>query len=344
MRSRCCASSACRSAATTSRSSRGRTASTGRWRKRRRRLTPTRSMAKTSKIVKNEERKALIAQHAEKRAAAARPSIKSVDRDRRGEAGGVQALRELPRDSSATRIPQPVRDDRPPARVPAPVRPEPHRVPRDGAQGAHPRRAQGELVIPGAPPRGRPTRPRASSLPTGPRRDTIGLGIHEHDRSDRRHADAHPERLRIASTAASTCRLSKMKVEIARILKENNFIQDYRTGRDRGGPARCCACVLKYAAGRPAGHPRAQARVARPGCASTSGSTEIPRVRNGLGIAILSTSQGSCPTARRARSAPAASSSPSSGKGGTTHVAYRQAPDHRARRRDGHDQTATGSR
>ena len=37
--------------------------------------------------------------------------------------------------------------------------------------------------------------------------------------------------------------VSKMKVEIARILKENNFIQDYATRRDRGGQARCCACV-----------------------------------------------------------------------------------------------------
>lgn len=83
---------------------------------------------------------------------------------------------------------------------------------------------------------------------------------------------------------------SKMKVEIARLLKENNFIQDYRlVETDEGRQA--LRVVLKYASG---GAPviRELKRVSSPGLRRYVGVTEIPRVRNGLGIAILSTSQG----------------------------------------------------
>jgi small subunit ribosomal protein S8 len=83
---------------------------------------------------------------------------------------------------------------------------------------------------------------------------------------------------------------SKMKIEIARILKENNFIQDYRTlTNEEGRPL--LRLVLKYAQG---GQPviRELQRVSSPGLRRYVGVTEIPRVRNGLGIAILSTSQG----------------------------------------------------
>ena len=83
---------------------------------------------------------------------------------------------------------------------------------------------------------------------------------------------------------------SKMKIEIARILKENNFIQDYRTlTNEEGRPL--LRLILKYAQG---GQPviRELQRVSSPGLRRYVGVTEIPRVRNGLGIAILSTSQG----------------------------------------------------
>jgi len=94
---------------------------------------------------------------------------------------------------------------------------------------------------------------------------------------------------------------SKIKVEIARILKENNFIQDYRTlEMENGRPT--LRVVLKYAAG---GQPviRELKRVSTPGLRRYVGAGEIPRVRNGLGMAILSTSQGvmSDRTARRTR-------------------------------------------
>ena len=94
---------------------------------------------------------------------------------------------------------------------------------------------------------------------------------------------------------------SKMKSEIARILKENNFIQDYRILEpDNGRPL--LRVVLKYAQG---GQPviREVRRVSTPGLRKYVGVNEIPRVRNGLGMAILSTSRGimSDADARRAR-------------------------------------------
>ena len=83
---------------------------------------------------------------------------------------------------------------------------------------------------------------------------------------------------------------SKMKVEVARILKENAFIQDYRTLETDEG-RKVLRVILKYAQG---GQPviRELQRVSTPGLRKYVGVTEIPRVRNGLGMAILSTSQG----------------------------------------------------
>jgi small subunit ribosomal protein S8 len=83
---------------------------------------------------------------------------------------------------------------------------------------------------------------------------------------------------------------SKLKLEIARLLKENNFIQDYKTvSTEEGRPL--LRVVLKYAQG---GQPviRELKRVSSPGLRKYVGVTEIPRVRNGLGVAILSTSRG----------------------------------------------------
>ncbi|GAC1516233.1 MAG: 30S ribosomal protein S8 [Gemmatimonadaceae bacterium] len=93
---------------------------------------------------------------------------------------------------------------------------------------------------------------------------------------------------------------SKVKTEIARLLKENNFIQDYRSvATEEGRPL--LRIVLKYAQG---GTPviRELRRVSTPGLRRYVGVTEIPRVRNGLGVAILSTSKGLM-TDREARQA-----------------------------------------
>ena len=84
--------------------------------------------------------------------------------------------------------------------------------------------------------------------------------------------------------------VSKMKTEVARILKENDFIQDYTTVETEEGKT-LLRVRLKYAAG---GQPviRALEKVSTPGLRKYVGVSEIPRVRNGLGVAILSTSQG----------------------------------------------------
>ena len=82
---------------------------------------------------------------------------------------------------------------------------------------------------------------------------------------------------------------SKMKVEIARILKETNFIQDFRV-LDGDNGHRVLRVILRYAGGQPV--IRALKRVSSPGLRKYVAVTEIPRVRNGLGMAILSTSQG----------------------------------------------------
>lgn len=99
---------------------------------------------------------------------------------------------------------------------------------------------------------------------------------------------------------------SKVKVEIARLLKESNFIQDYKVlarqedgtlapvsaGESNGsGTTRLTLrLILKYAGGAPV--IRELQRVSSPGLRKYVGAAEIPRVRNGLGMAILSTSQG----------------------------------------------------
>jgi small subunit ribosomal protein S8 len=83
--------------------------------------------------------------------------------------------------------------------------------------------------------------------------------------------------------------VSKMKTEIARILKENNYIQDYQTLQTDEG-RHVLRVRLKYAGGQPV--IRQLQRVSTPGLRRYVGAGEIPRVRNGLGLAILSTNKG----------------------------------------------------
>lgn len=82
--------------------------------------------------------------------------------------------------------------------------------------------------------------------------------------------------------------VSRQKVEIARLLKEHHYIHDYKVLDDgRHGVLRV---YLKYHDGQPV--IRSVQRVSRPGRRRYVGVGEIPRVRRGLGMAILSTSRG----------------------------------------------------
>jgi small subunit ribosomal protein S8 len=94
---------------------------------------------------------------------------------------------------------------------------------------------------------------------------------------------------------------SKLKGEIARLLLENNYIRDFKTLETDEG-RKILRLYLRYAAGD---QPviRELRRVSTPGLRKYVGVSQIPRVRNGLGMAILSTSQGlmSDQQARQAR-------------------------------------------
>jgi len=82
--------------------------------------------------------------------------------------------------------------------------------------------------------------------------------------------------------------VSKLKVEVARILSENHFVHDFKVLEDgRHGVLRI---YLKYHEGQPV--IRHLERVSKPGRRRYVGADQIPRVRNGLGMAILSTSRG----------------------------------------------------
>jgi small subunit ribosomal protein S8 len=82
---------------------------------------------------------------------------------------------------------------------------------------------------------------------------------------------------------------SRLKVEIARILKDEGYIANYRLVEDeRQGVVRI---FLKYGPGWERVITDVQ-RVSKPGCRIYCGKDEIPRVYGGLGINILSTSRG----------------------------------------------------
>lgn len=93
--------------------------------------------------------------------------------------------------------------------------------------------------------------------------------------------------------------ISRMKVEIAKKLVDAHFIESIKV-IDQGQRS-LIRLYLKYT---PDGKPviRELRRVSRPGRRSYVGTTEIPRVRGGLGLAILSTSRGIL-TDREARAA-----------------------------------------
>ncbi|QSH40736.1 30S ribosomal protein S8 [Lentisphaerota bacterium ZTH] len=81
---------------------------------------------------------------------------------------------------------------------------------------------------------------------------------------------------------------SKMKIAIADVLKEEGYICDYSVAED--GPKKTLSIDLKYYNKKPV--ISGIERVSKPSCRSYCGSSEIPKVRNGLGTVILSTPQG----------------------------------------------------
>ena len=89
---------------------------------------------------------------------------------------------------------------------------------------------------------------------------------------------------------------SKLKSAIAQVLKDEGYIEDYALRDD--GVKKQLRIGHKYYAGRPV--IERLERVSKPGLRVYRGRDDIPRIMNGLGVAILSTSRGVM-TDRKAR-------------------------------------------
>ena len=99
-------------------------------------------------------------------------------------------------------------------------------------------------------------------------------------------------RVRNASRARHTevvVPASRTKREIARILKDEGFIAD--VAEEQQGPGKVLRLQLRYVDGK-VPVVSGLKRVSKPGLRVYSPAKQIPRVRNGLGIAIVSTSRG----------------------------------------------------
>jgi small subunit ribosomal protein S8 len=85
---------------------------------------------------------------------------------------------------------------------------------------------------------------------------------------------------------------SKVKVAIAKILVEEGFIEDFHVTRDRPQPH--LVIKLKYVGEKKERHPviTGLKRVSKPGRRVYTRTSEIPWVRSGMGVAILTTPKG----------------------------------------------------
>ena len=89
---------------------------------------------------------------------------------------------------------------------------------------------------------------------------------------------------------------SRVKASIAQVLKDEGYIEEFKVRDEDGKPT--LEIALKYYAGEPV--IEKIERVSRPGLRIYKGRDEIPKIMNGLGIAIVSTSKGVM-TDRKAR-------------------------------------------
>jgi small subunit ribosomal protein S8 len=81
---------------------------------------------------------------------------------------------------------------------------------------------------------------------------------------------------------------SNMKVAIAQVLKDEGYVEDFAVEQD--GAKAMLAITLKYFQGKPV--IETIQRGSRPGLRIYKGSSDLPKVNNGLGVAIVSTSKG----------------------------------------------------
>jgi small subunit ribosomal protein S8 len=81
---------------------------------------------------------------------------------------------------------------------------------------------------------------------------------------------------------------SKVKKGIAQVLKDEGYITDFRDAEVDGKPA--MEVTLRYMEGR--GVIETLKRASRPGLRQYRGKDDLPKILNGLGVAVISTSQG----------------------------------------------------
>ena len=83
---------------------------------------------------------------------------------------------------------------------------------------------------------------------------------------------------------------SKMTEEISRILKEEGYISEYKVSKNTNGDL--ITLSLKYSAGKKERVITGLKRISKPGLRVYANRDELPKVLNGLGIALISTSKG----------------------------------------------------
>ena len=83
---------------------------------------------------------------------------------------------------------------------------------------------------------------------------------------------------------------SNIKIDITRILMEQGYVLNYKV--EENGPQRSIKIALKYDRATKIPAIRGLHRASRPGLRKYEGTSTIPRVKNGLGVAIVSTSKG----------------------------------------------------
>jgi small subunit ribosomal protein S8 len=166
------------------------------------------------------------------------------------------------------------------ARLPAQVRHVPHLLPESCRRGPHPWRDEVELVMATAVAKTTNTKAGQKNLkraPAGIVSDPIADML---TRIRNSNAARHPE-VKVPA--------SRLKLEIARVLKDEGYIAGYDVEAD--GPTQTMRIIFKSRPDRTRVISGVK-RISRPGLRVYARKTEIPRVLGGLGIAILSTAEG----------------------------------------------------
>jgi small subunit ribosomal protein S8 len=84
---------------------------------------------------------------------------------------------------------------------------------------------------------------------------------------------------------------SKLKESLAAVLAREGYIEDFQTEAATGRPGKVLEITMKYAPDRTRTISGVR-RVSKPGLRVYTGADKLPRVLGGLGVAVLSTSQG----------------------------------------------------